>query len=93
MEMCKVKRKDALLEHLGKHDSQYEHILGIVPKGTHQYQNFIKPSEIYKTAKKHNLQLIKTAGIDYNPLAKTHKVKITNSLDINYLMCFRKLPD
>lgn len=65
-----------------------EHLLGIIPKGTHSYSHFIKPSEIYKIAKKHNLELLKTTGMTYNPISKT--AKLTSSLKINYLLCFQK---
>ena len=65
-----------------------EHLLQIVPKGTHQYQNFIKPSEINTIAKQYNLELLFTTGIDFNPVTKN--IKLIDSLDINYIMCFQK---
>jgi len=67
-----------------------EHILKLLPVGTHQYSKFIKPSEIEEIARKSNLELVDTIGINYNPLIK--KYYCSSDVDVNYIMCFKKTP-
>ena len=67
-----------------------EHILKLLPVGTHQYSKFIKPSEIEEIARKSNLELVDTIGINYNPLMK--KYYCSSDVDVNYIMCFKKIP-
>tara|TARA_B100001142_G_scaffold330163_1_gene396681 strand:+ start:2996 stop:3703 length:708 start_codon:yes stop_codon:yes gene_type:complete len=66
-----------------------EHILKLLPVGTHQYSKFIKPSEIEEIARKSNLELVDTIGINYNPLTK--KYYCNSDVDVNYIMCFKKI--
>ena len=65
-----------------------EYVLNLVPKGTHSYEKFIKPSELCAWATPHNLSLIKTIGITYNPLNK--QFRTTRDISINYIACFQK---
>lgn len=65
-----------------------EHLLNLVPKGTHQHEKFIKPSEMAQMARNAGLSLIDTTGIEFNPLLKRYG--LNDNLDINYLMAFRK---
>lgn len=65
-----------------------EHILNIVPKGTHSYEQFIKPSTIKTLASKYQLTLNSACGIDYNPFSRV--AKLSNNMDINYILCFSK---
>jgi len=67
-----------------------EHILKLLPVGTHQYSKFIKPSEIEEFARKSDLELVDTIGINYNPLMK--KYYCSSDVDVNYIMCFKKTP-
>jgi 2-polyprenyl-6-hydroxyphenyl methylase/3-demethylubiquinone-9 3-methyltransferase len=67
-----------------------EHILKLLPVGTHQYSKFIKPSEIEEIARKSDLELVDTIGINYNPLMK--KYYCSSDVDVNYIMCFKKTP-
>lgn len=66
-----------------------EYLFNLVPKGTHQHDKFIKPSELSEMARKAGLLLIDSAGIDFNPLLKHYA--LSHNLDINYLMAFQKL--
>jgi len=66
-----------------------EHILKLLPVGTHQYSKFIKPSEIEEIARKSNLELVDTIGINYNPLTK--KYYCNSDVGVNYIMCFKKI--
>lgn len=65
-----------------------EYVLGLVPKGTHQHEKFIKPSELADMARPAGLQLIDSAGIAFNPLLKHYA--LSQNMDINYLMAFQK---
>ena len=66
-----------------------EHFLKLLPIGTHQYDKFIKPSEVNNWARSTSLELVDTIGIHYNPLTK--KYSLGRNLDVNYIMCYRKL--
>ena len=65
-----------------------EYILNIVPKGTHEYARFIKPSELASMGRSYGLSLIDTKGMGYNPLSKT--AWLEDRPDVNYLMAFSK---
>lgn len=65
-----------------------EYVLNIVPKGTHQYQRFIKPSELSNWARAEGLELLKQNGIHYNPLTGTGK--LTQQTPINYITAYQK---
>jgi len=62
-----------------------EHILGLLPKGTHDYEKLIKPSELYGWIRESHLILNDSTGMTYNPLSKKYKLHPTN-LDVNYLL-------
>ena len=64
-----------------------EYILHIIPKGTHNFKKFIKPSELNNYLNKIGCDLINFQGFDYNPV--TSHVKLSNKIDFNYLSCFR----
>lgn len=60
-----------------------EYILNILPKGTHQYEKFIKPSELNAYAEAAGLQMHELIGLHYNPLFKSYK--IGPGIDVNYM--------
>ncbi len=66
-----------------------EYIMNMLPKGTHQYQNFIKPSELCRAARKSGLEIKDVSGMTYNPITKIYKVN--NDVDVNYLVHAQKL--
>lgn len=65
-----------------------EYLLNIVPRGTHQYQRFIKPSELANWARQENLNLIQQNGIRYNPF--TQASQLIEKTPINYIAAYRK---
>jgi len=65
-----------------------EYLLRLLPKGTHDYAKFIKPSELSFMARKAGFELDKITGMTYNPF--THKYKLGDDVDVNYLMYFIK---
>ena len=64
-----------------------EYILRLLKIGTHDYRQFIRPSELDKWARATDLSLEKMIGFTYNPL--TAEYKLTSNTDINYLVCYR----
>lgn len=65
-----------------------EYILQVLPKQTHDYQRFIKPSELAMMTRKAELELIDLKGMDYNPL--TRIASLRESVSVNYLIvCFK----
>ncbi len=66
-----------------------EYILKMLPKGTHDYQKFIRPSELAQKAREASLELNTLTGMTYNPLTK--KYRLSDDVDVNYLMHLEKL--
>lgn len=65
-----------------------EYILNLVPKGTHQYETFIKPSELVRSAREAHLVPQQIKGLEYNPLSKHYSLSDDSS--VNYLISTRK---
>lgn len=65
-----------------------EYILRWVPRGTHTWQKFVKPSELARLARKKNMIPIQTKGIIFNPLLNMFALS-QNDLDVNYIMSFK----
>jgi len=65
-----------------------EYILSILPKGTHKYEKFIKPSEFSKVLRSNDLIVEDIKGISFNLL--TNKFFESNNTDINYILHCKK---
>lgn len=65
-----------------------EHILKMLPAGTHDYKTFIKPSELSQSARNAGLELQGMIGIHYNPLTKNFS--LNDDIDINYIAAFKR---
>lgn len=65
-----------------------EHVLRLLPRGTHHYAQFIKPSELAADLRRAGLVLEDLRGIGYNPL--TRKAWLGDSVAVNYLACASK---
>lgn len=65
-----------------------EYVLGLLPKGTHTYSQFIKPSELDPLLTEAGLHIKDIKGLSYNPL--TQVFKLSNNVSVNYLMCAHK---
>lgn len=61
-----------------------EYILNMLPRGTHEYAKFIRPSELEKWARHAGLKLENIRGMTYNPLLQSYK--LGDDVSINYLM-------
>jgi 2-polyprenyl-6-hydroxyphenyl methylase / 3-demethylubiquinone-9 3-methyltransferase len=65
-----------------------EYILCWLPKGTHDWNKFLKPSELENLSTKNKLSLIKQSGFNYNILKDIWRE--TEDLSINYISVFKK---
>tara|TARA_B110000908_G_scaffold13463_1_gene15573 strand:+ start:2473 stop:3198 length:726 start_codon:yes stop_codon:yes gene_type:complete len=68
-----------------------EYILQMLPKGTHDYAKFIKPSELASFARQANLTLQVQAGMSYNPITKNYA--LNKDVSVNYLVHTVKAAD
>jgi 2-polyprenyl-6-hydroxyphenyl methylase/3-demethylubiquinone-9 3-methyltransferase len=65
-----------------------EYVLKLLPAGTHEYQKFIRPSELDGWARDAGLVLASSIGMHYNPLSREYS--LGPKLDVNYLMHFHR---
>jgi len=65
-----------------------EYILKLLPKGTHEYDQLIKPSQLDRWARNANLKLVDLSGVSYNPISETFK--LSRDVSVNYMMHFVK---
>ena len=65
-----------------------EYLLRLLPRGTHSYEKFIRPSELAAWGRAAGLELADVAGIDYDPFART--ARLVTDARVNYLMQLRK---
>ena len=61
-----------------------EYVLRMLPRGTHDYTKFIKPSELTRWAKSVDLEPAELIGMSYNPLSKVYR--LGRDTDVNYLL-------
>jgi 2-polyprenyl-6-hydroxyphenyl methylase / 3-demethylubiquinone-9 3-methyltransferase len=66
-----------------------EYLLRLLPKGTHDYAHFVRPSELSGWAREAGLRLEDLTGLTYNPL--TRRYSLSADIDVNYLAQFRRL--
>jgi 2-polyprenyl-6-hydroxyphenyl methylase / 3-demethylubiquinone-9 3-methyltransferase len=67
-----------------------EYVLGLLPRGTHEYARFIRPSELARWCRESNLLLQATRGMEYNPL--TRRYWLSGDTSVNYLIACRRPP-
>ena len=61
-----------------------EYLLRLLPRGTHRYEKFIKPSELARQCRQSGLEIREIIGMTYNPLAKQYSLR--SDTDVNYIM-------
>ncbi len=66
-----------------------EYVLRMLPRGTHEYGKFIRPSELANWSREANLQVNQMTGLLYNPLTKTYKLS-PSDVDVNYMISTQK---
>ena len=65
-----------------------EYVLRLLPKGTHEYDKFIKPSELAGFTRQAGLELLEIKGMTYNPLTQIYR--LGSDTDVNYMIATRK---
>lgn len=65
-----------------------EYVLQMLPKGTHEFAKFIRPSELAAHCRAAELELVQTRGMEYNPL--TRRYWLSGDTSVNYLLATRR---
>ena len=65
-----------------------EYILRLLPKGTHEYAKFIKPSELAAYTRAAGLEMLGIKGLGYNPITQVYS--LNEDVDVNYMIAVRK---
>ena len=65
-----------------------EHVLKLLPKGTHEYARFIRPSELARWCRDAGLSIEGFRGLQYNPL--TRRYWMDDDTSVNYLLATQK---
>ncbi len=61
-----------------------EYLLNILPRGTHDYERFIRPSELARAARRAGLVVEQVVGLRYNPF--TRVARLSSDVDVNYML-------
>ncbi len=61
-----------------------EYVLGLLPRGTHDYQRFIKPSELARSCRAAGIRVEEMTGMTYHPVRKEYR--LGRDCDVNYLL-------
>jgi len=67
-----------------------EYVLKLLPKGTHEYARFIRPSELARWCRDAGLSVQGSRGMEYNPF--TQRYSLSDDTSVNYLVACRKAP-
>lgn len=65
-----------------------EYVLGMLPRGTHEYAKFIRPSELAASCRSVELDILHTRGLEYNPI--TRRYWLSDDTSVNYLLATRR---
>ncbi len=66
-----------------------EYVLSLLPKGTHDYQQFIRPSELARWGRTAGLQQMQQSGLCYNPFTRRYHLD-AQDMDVNYLLVMQR---
>jgi 2-polyprenyl-6-hydroxyphenyl methylase/3-demethylubiquinone-9 3-methyltransferase len=66
-----------------------EYVLNLLPKGTHEYARFIRPSELSRACREAGLSVFDLTGMTYNPLTKVYA--LGRDVDVNYILGARRV--
>ncbi|KGI77989.1 bifunctional 2-polyprenyl-6-hydroxyphenol methylase/3-demethylubiquinol 3-O-methyltransferase UbiG [Oleiagrimonas soli] len=65
-----------------------EYVLRMLPRGTHHYAQFLRPSELARSLRAHGMELDEVSGLKYNPLNR--KASLGTSMAVNYILAAHK---
>jgi len=66
-----------------------EYVLRLLPRGTHEYEKFIRPSELAAAARRCGLEAVEVTGLTYNPITRRYRLDADDA-DVNYMMACRR---
>jgi len=66
-----------------------EYVLKLLPRGTHDYEKFLRPSELAAFARAAGLDLQQMIGLTYNPVTRRYRL-VADDVSVNYLAAFRR---
>jgi len=66
-----------------------EYILNLLPRGTHHYAQFIRPSELANAIRQSGLEVEEISGMTYNPFSR--KASLSRNTQVNYIVCAHKV--
>ena len=66
-----------------------EYVLKLLPRGTHDYEKFLRPSELAAFARAAGLELQQMMGLTYNPVTRRYRL-VADDVSVNYLAAFRR---
>lgn len=66
-----------------------EYVLRLLPRGTHDYDKFIKPSELVGATRRSGLELLEMTGLTYQPLTQVYRLE-PRDVSVNYMIALRK---
>ncbi len=66
-----------------------EYVLRLLPRGTHEYDKFIKPSELLRATRRCDLQVLEMTGLTYNPVTQQYRLA-PDDVSVNYMVALRK---
>ena len=61
-----------------------EYVLKLLPRGTHDYRSFVRPSELARWLRDAGFELVRIAGMHYNPF--THQAQLARDINVNYVV-------
>jgi len=67
-----------------------EYVLRLLPRGTHDYAKFIRPSEMAAWSRSSGLEIREQTGLTYNPLTRRYRL-VAHDVSVNYMMYCRKV--
>jgi 2-polyprenyl-6-hydroxyphenyl methylase/3-demethylubiquinone-9 3-methyltransferase len=66
-----------------------EYVLRLLPKGTHEYARFIRPSELTRMCRNAGVEVFDLTGMTYNPITRIYS--LGRDVDVNYLVAARRV--
>jgi len=66
-----------------------EYLLRLLPRGTHEYDKFIRPSELLAATRRGGLDLLEMTGLTYNPVIQVYRLE-PRDVSVNYMIALRK---
>lgn len=66
-----------------------EYLLNLLPRGTHAFEKFIRPSELLSFSRRHGLEPAGMTGMTYNPITRAYRL-VPDDVSVNYMLALRR---